>query len=80
MIMRPAHETRYRDRNLMPAFRNKDGPGSAVVLKEFLDGNPDFPRDQIIHLSDVDREMILRFMTRDYRVVFGGKVIAAAPK
>ena len=28
-------------------------------------------------LSAVDRELVIRFMTRDYRVVFGGAPIAA---
>ena len=31
-------------------------------------------------LSDVDRELIIRWMTRDYRAIFGGKTIAAPPK
>jgi ubiquinol-cytochrome c reductase cytochrome b subunit len=80
MVMEPGSKARYGSRNEMPAFRNKEGPASEVALKEFMVCNPDFPANKIIHLGDVDRELILRFVTRDYRVVFGGRVIAAAPK
>ena len=34
----------------------------------------------IIELSDIDREVIIRWLTRDYRVVFGGKVISGPPR
>ncbi len=80
MVMAPASKHRFGGANQMPAFRNKEGPGSEVALKEFMECNPEFNPNMIVHLSDVDREMILRFMTRDFRVVFGGKTIAAAPK
>ena len=87
MIMAPGAKSRYgrsyaveegkeRPKGLMPAFRNLDGPGADVHLEEFHAGQPDFPRDLVIGLSDVDREMIVRFMTRDPRVVFGGRAIA----
>lgn len=76
MIMAPGHKNRYGDKNQMPAFRNLEGPGSEVELEEFYDNNPEFPRDKILHLSDIQRELIIRFMRRDPRVVFGGKSIA----
>jgi quinol-cytochrome oxidoreductase complex cytochrome b subunit/mono/diheme cytochrome c family protein len=80
MIMSPAHKLRHAAKNEMPAFRNLDGPGAEVHLQEFLAANPDFPRDKVLRLSDFDRELIIRFMTRDQRVVFGGRTVAAPPK
>lgn len=74
MIMAPGSKKRYGADNEMPAFRNLDGPGSEVYKHEFeaLAGKD----AKVIHLSDVDRELIVRFLTRDYRVVFGGQPIA----
>jgi ubiquinol-cytochrome c reductase cytochrome b subunit len=79
-VMNPASTARYGGSNKMPAFRNKEGPGSEVLFKEFLDCNKDLDPGMILHLSDVDRELIVRFVGRDYRVVFGGQTIGAAPK
>jgi quinol-cytochrome oxidoreductase complex cytochrome b subunit len=76
MIMAPGHKTRYGDKNRMPAFRSLEGPGSEIEMQEFFDSNPEFPKDQVLPLSDVQRELIIRFMRRDGRVVFGGRVIA----
>ncbi len=80
MVMSPAHKTRYGAKNTMPAFRTIEGPGSEVSLREFLDANPEFPKDKIVRITEVEREMIIRFMLRDYRTVFGGEVIAAPPR
>lgn len=77
MMMSPTHPTRYSKDNFMPAFRNIEGPGSEVHKQEFFDANPNTP---LFHLSDIDREIIIRWMTRDDRVVFGGKSITAPPK
>jgi ubiquinol-cytochrome c reductase cytochrome b subunit len=76
MIMAPGHKSHYGDRNQMPAFRNKEGPGSEVAVQEFFDSNPDFPKDKLIDMTDVERELIIRFLTHDDRVVLGGRVIA----
>jgi ubiquinol-cytochrome c reductase cytochrome b subunit len=35
---------------------------------------------KVIQLSDIDRELIIRFLLKDYRVVFGGEPISAPPK
>jgi ubiquinol-cytochrome c reductase cytochrome b subunit len=80
MVMAPGSQARFGGKNEMPAFRNKEGPGSEVLLREFMECNKDFDPSKILPLSDVERELIARFMVRDYRVVFGGKTIAAAPK
>jgi ubiquinol-cytochrome c reductase cytochrome b subunit len=84
MVMSPGSPARFGKRNEMTAFRNKEGPGSEVALREFIECskayNDDFDPSKILQLSDVDRELLVRFMVRDYRVVFGGQPIAAAPK
>lgn len=77
MIMSPGHAKRYGEKNTMPAFRNLDGPGSEVHEAMFRDIDP---KGVVINMSDIDREMIIRWMTRDYRVIFGGKTISGAPK
>ena len=55
----------------MPAFRPKEGVGSEIGLKEFRDTNATTPEDKIAELSDVDRELIIRWILHDYRPVFG---------
>jgi ubiquinol-cytochrome c reductase cytochrome b subunit len=35
---------------------------------------------QLAHLSDIDRELIIRFLLNDHRVVFGGEPISGPPK
>jgi ubiquinol-cytochrome c reductase cytochrome b subunit len=35
---------------------------------------------RVVHLSDVDRELIIRWLLHDDRVVFGGEPISAPPK
>jgi len=79
MIMSPGHKDRYGKKNLMPGFRNTEGPGSELSIREFHDTNP--PPDglketPLQHLSDVERELIIRWIRRDYRPVYGGAVIA----
>lgn len=76
MIMRPGHKSRYGERNLMPAFRNKDGVGHEVGLEEFREANEKTPENMIIHLTDIERELIIRWILRDYRPVYGGAPIA----
>jgi quinol-cytochrome oxidoreductase complex cytochrome b subunit/cytochrome c2 len=76
MIMRPGHDTRYGKKNQMPAFRDRDGPGAEIHFDEFRRTNKETPENRILHLPDVEREMIIRWMLRDYRPVFGGTTIA----
>jgi ubiquinol-cytochrome c reductase cytochrome b subunit len=85
MILAPANKSRYgqyyedpmRVKGLMPAFANLEAPGAEQALRE---RNPALPDTMIIALPDTDREAVIRFMLRDYRVVFGGQTISAAPK
>jgi ubiquinol-cytochrome c reductase cytochrome b subunit len=77
MIMNPAHPSLYGKNNEMPAFRNSSGPGAELLLKEFRElQNKNGALPNVNDLSDTDRELIVRWLTRDYRVIFGGKVIA----
>jgi quinol-cytochrome oxidoreductase complex cytochrome b subunit/mono/diheme cytochrome c family protein len=75
MIMRPMHPTRYGEKNRMPAFRNIEGPGSELALKEFRESNPGVKDQEILPLTDLERELIIRWMLRDYRPIYGGAPI-----
>jgi ubiquinol-cytochrome c reductase cytochrome b subunit len=44
-------------------------------LQQDIDG-----ATKVIQLSDIERELIIRFMLKDYRVVFGGEPISGPPK
>jgi hypothetical protein len=45
-------------------------------LQEFRETHKDTKENTIQHLSDVEREMIIRWILRDYRPVYGGTIIA----
>jgi ubiquinol-cytochrome c reductase cytochrome b subunit len=73
MLMAPDHVSRYGSRNGMPAFRNLEGAGAEVTKLEFAERSP---KTKLQHLSDIDRELILRWLTGDDRVIFGGTPIS----
>lgn len=77
MIMSPGSPSRHGAKNLMPAFRPIDGPGAEVPLLEFKQAHPS---TTVSELSDTDREVLIRWMTGDNRVVFGGQTIAGSVK
>jgi ubiquinol-cytochrome c reductase cytochrome b subunit len=77
MVMSPANPKRFAANNFMPAFRNLDGPGAEVHAQEFKEANASMP---VIQMGDIDRELIIRWLTKDFRVVFGGDTISAPPK
>jgi ubiquinol-cytochrome c reductase cytochrome b subunit len=60
----------------------------ALLLKVIPDDDPeaDMKRKaideatRVISLSDIDRELIIRWLLKDYRVVFGGEPISGPPK
>jgi hypothetical protein len=60
----------------------------ALLLKEILDDDPeaDKKRQAIneatkkVALNDIDRELIIRWLLKDYRVVFGGEPISGPTK
>jgi mono/diheme cytochrome c family protein len=57
------------DRNL------KEDDPKAEELKKTIDGAA-----KLVHLSDLDRELIIRWLVGDYRTVFGGEPISAVHK
>src|SRR5262249_45134120 len=73
MIMAPDNALRYAEKNAMPAFRGLDGPGGEVTKMEFTEKSPN---TKLIHLGDVGRELILRWLLREPDAVFGGGPIA----
>jgi ubiquinol-cytochrome c reductase cytochrome b subunit len=93
MIMAPEHPARYGSHNRMPIFRDLESPLAEVHRQEVRRGKDLLLKDaeddkaktevesatKLIHLSDTDREVIIRWLLKDYRVVFGGEPVAAAP-
>jgi ubiquinol-cytochrome c reductase cytochrome b subunit len=91
MIMSPGNPERYGLHNTMPAFRDLDGPTGAVTRLD-LDRQKDLLLEQagddakkkseieasckVMSLSDIDRELIIRWLLGDGRVVFGGEPVA----
>ena len=71
----------------MPAFLPKDGPGNEVRLLEFeklypekADKEKNWPGLKLVELPDIDRELVIRWLLRDDRAVFGGATISGARK
>jgi mono/diheme cytochrome c family protein len=83
MVMAPGHPRRYGDNNAMPVFRDLTGPQGEFAREEYAAAAgklTEMHSIQFAQLSDVDRELIIRWLIKDYRVVFGGKPIAAPSK
>jgi mono/diheme cytochrome c family protein len=72
MIVAPGHPKRHGANNKMTAFRNDQGPGSEILLRELAET----AGEKYSPLSDVDRELIIRFMVGDNRAVFFGRPIS----
>lgn len=87
MIMAPGQPSRYGalykeadKKGLMPAFRPQEGADAQIRMHEFRAANPDMPPNLVLGLSDVEREMIIRFLMRDPYAVFGGVPISDSSK
>jgi ubiquinol-cytochrome c reductase cytochrome b subunit len=95
MLLAPNHPLRYGARNTMPSFRDLNARGSEFTkielerLKQELlkEAGDDEEKKQavpgacqVLHLTDVERELIIRFVLGDPRVVFGGDPIAGVEK
>jgi ubiquinol-cytochrome c reductase cytochrome b subunit len=89
MLMAPAGDLRYGSRNAMPAFRDLEGPTAEVTRQEMKwveehlraqageDKKAEVDKAvKMVHLSDVDRELIIRWLLKENQVVFGGEPIA----
>jgi ubiquinol-cytochrome c reductase cytochrome b subunit len=93
MVMAPSHPERYGNHNAMPAFRDLEGVDAHVrraerdlLRKKLLEEAADNEKKKVeeslkvVNLSDIDRELIIRWLVGDDRVVFGGEPISAPPK
>jgi ubiquinol-cytochrome c reductase cytochrome b subunit len=79
MIMAPGSQMRYGKRNAMPAFRDFNAV-SFDVQKAEVSSYADLIKAEhpttINELSEVDREVLIRWLMRDPRAVFGGTPIS----
>jgi quinol-cytochrome oxidoreductase complex cytochrome b subunit/mono/diheme cytochrome c family protein len=94
MIMAPAHPSKYNANNRMPGFRDKENAAASILEEAFANRKQaaiaaaDNPQKKaaadaahkMIALSDLERELIIRFVLKDDRVVFGGEPISGPPK
>src|SRR5262249_1319336 len=95
MIMAPANPSKYNANNRMPGFRDTTNPAAPVLEEPFAQRKAaaiaaagDDARKKadaeaahkMIPLSDLDRELIIRFVLKDDRVVFGGEPISGPPE
>ena len=63
----------------MPIFRTRERPRQPKwsAMQDFRDANPTKVKDNMIQeLSDIERELIIRWILRDYRPIFGGTTIS----
>jgi len=73
MIINPSDPSRYGKKNEMTSFHG-EGLGSDLLIGEFLDLQENKEaKANLKELNAGDREIIIRWLTRDYRVVFGGQ-------
>jgi mono/diheme cytochrome c family protein len=92
-VMAPYQSSRYGIRNLMPAFRDLEGPTAAVTLAEIAQAKNLLSQTakkteaakvgeatRVLNLSDIDRELIIRWLLKDDRVIFGGEPISGASR
>ncbi len=70
MVMSPDHPSRYGAKNAMPIFRAVSGPDADVIIAENAGRT-----GGLVALDDAERELIIRWLAQDYRVVFGGEPI-----
>jgi hypothetical protein len=81
MLRAPGLPHLYGKNNLMPAFRDLESLTGEVERQEYAAAIKKDVKDiRFADLSDLDREILIRYFTRDYRVIFGGEPITAAPK
>ena len=74
MIVSPDHKLRYGKDNAMPVFLDLEGPDAEIIQQENAERE-----SQLMHLADVERELIIRWLTNDPRPVFGGDPITSPP-
>jgi ubiquinol-cytochrome c reductase cytochrome b subunit len=83
MIMAPGNPRRYGDNNHMPAFRDLDGPAGNTAKLDYaaaIGKLQEMSAVKIVQLGDIERELIIRWLLKDYRVVFGGDPVSGPPR
>jgi hypothetical protein len=81
MVRAPGLPHTYGKNNVMPAFRDFEGVTGALEREEYAELlKTDVKHIRFANLSDIDREILVRHLTGDDRVVFGGRPITAAGK
>jgi hypothetical protein len=95
MVMSPHSTARYGAKNTMPVFRDLEGPAAPVFLQELTAAKDAMLKEagdneakqkaaeaavKPVALSDIDRELIIRWLLHDDRVVFGGTPISGPPR
>jgi mono/diheme cytochrome c family protein len=76
MLLAPSHPWRYGDRNTMPAFRDFNSVSFDAQKAEVEMYKTDTHTPAIDELSEVDREVLIRWLMHDPRAVFGGTPIS----
>jgi ubiquinol-cytochrome c reductase cytochrome b subunit len=76
MIMTPDSPLRYGTKNKMPAFRDPDSVSFEVQKAELEQYRTDDHAPSLAQLSEVNREVLIRWLTHDPRAVFGGTPIS----
>jgi quinol-cytochrome oxidoreductase complex cytochrome b subunit/mono/diheme cytochrome c family protein len=79
MIRKPAHEDMYGRKNLMPSFWPEGGNDVLIEKLEYLH-QPGGSQSNFAALANIEIEMIVRHLTGDDRLVFGGRPITAVKK
>jgi ubiquinol-cytochrome c reductase cytochrome b subunit len=80
MLMAPDNPMRYGERNTMPAFRDLGSVSAEVQKAEIEMYKTEKHTPTIADLSEVDREVLIRWLMHDPRAVFGGTPISGVAK
>jgi quinol-cytochrome oxidoreductase complex cytochrome b subunit/mono/diheme cytochrome c family protein len=80
MIRAPGSRHMYGGSNKMPAFRDLESPGGVLEMEEYRDSVAADSKVTFTQLSNVEREVLIRYLSRDDRVVFGGQPIGPPKK
>jgi quinol-cytochrome oxidoreductase complex cytochrome b subunit/mono/diheme cytochrome c family protein len=76
MIRSPGHPRLYGKNNAMPAFRDLESPTAELQKQDYAELLKKGVKDiRFADLSNIDREIAVRYLTGDYRVIFGGQSI-----
>jgi mono/diheme cytochrome c family protein len=80
MVMAPDSPIRYGERNTMPAFRDLNAVSAEVQKADVDMYKTKDHAPTIADLSEVDREVLIRWLMHDPRAVFGGTPIGGVAK